>query len=274
MPPWVTSALDVLQLFVNVGALVGGAIIWKLYVDNLKASLTSKDAEISSVEKNRDMWRDQAEALEKRTPEAMERILSERIQTRESEIVRLNEDKERNAEALQLLEREKSNLASDLSRTRGFRLMLALEGEGTDGELEDTTSDVMFMPQPDDIQVVLLGEVGVDSGQLMVTDPCYVDSEWQHESRSDDENEARTVSDGLNSATELTSRAPGSPRLPAYSYEGAMEATASKGYGELAYKLGHAGAGVVFYTAWGDGVYPIYGELHDGRINRAYINVG
>jgi len=276
MPPWATSALDVIQLFVNVGALVGGAIIWKLYVDNLNASLSAKDAEISSVEKNRDLWRDQAEALEKRTPEAMERILSERIQTRESEIGRLNEDKERNAEALRLLQREKANLASDLSRTRGFRLMLALEDGDAEAEAdaEDTTSDVMPTPQPNDIQVVLLGEVGVDSGQLMVTDPSYVDSEWRRKSRSDDENELRTVSDGLTGGDNLALRPPASPRLPAYSYEGAMEATASKGYGELAYRLGHAGAGVVFYTAWGDGVYPIYGELHDGRIIRAYINVG
>lgn len=221
--------------------------------------------------RNRDLWRDQAQAVEKRTPEAMERILSERIQTLESEIGRLNEDKERNAEALRLLQREKANLASDLSCTRGFRLMLALEDGDAEAEVEveDTTSDAMPTPQPDDLQVVLLGEVRVNSGQLMVTDRSYVDSDRRRKSRSDDENELRTVSDGLTGGDKLASRTPASPRLPACLYEGAIKATASKGYGELAYRLGHAGAGVVFYTAWGDGVYPIYGELHDGRIIRA-----
>ncbi|MFD5277537.1 hypothetical protein ACFWIX_08260 [Pseudarthrobacter sp. NPDC058362] len=86
MPSWITPAVDVLQLLVNVGALVGGAIIWKLYVNNFKAALTSKDAAISSVEKNRDMWSDKAQELEKRSPEVMERILSDRIQTREGDL--------------------------------------------------------------------------------------------------------------------------------------------------------------------------------------------
>src|SRR5438093_1073783 len=109
MPSWLMPAVDVLQLLVNVGALVGGAIIWKLYVNNLKAALTAKDAEISSVEKNRDMWRDKAQELEKRSPEFMERMLSERIQTREGEISRLAADKGRHEEALKLLERDKAN---------------------------------------------------------------------------------------------------------------------------------------------------------------------
>jgi hypothetical protein len=66
MPPWVSSTLDVLQLVVNLGALVGGAIVWKLYVGNLKAALTAQEAEISSAEKHRDMWRDRAQELERR----------------------------------------------------------------------------------------------------------------------------------------------------------------------------------------------------------------
>ncbi len=36
------------------------------------------------------------------------------------------------------------------------------------------------------VEVVHLGNVGVDSGQLMITDPCYIDSEWQHEPFQDD----------------------------------------------------------------------------------------
>lgn len=35
------------------------------------------------------------------------------------------------------------------------------------------------LPPVSDIQVVLLGEVEVDSGQLTFTDPCCIDQEWQ-----------------------------------------------------------------------------------------------
>ena len=32
---------------------------------------------------------------------------------------------------------------------------------------------------------VLLGHVAVDSGQLMICDPCYIDSEWKNEDFED-----------------------------------------------------------------------------------------
>jgi len=271
MPPWVTSAVSVLQLVVNVGALVGGAIIWKLYVDNLKAALTSKDAEISSVEKNRDMWRDKALEFEKRSPEAMELLLSERIKIRESEIARLADDKGKHEEALKQLQREKSSLETDLSRTRGFRLMLALDEEGPEGDGKQELVDA-GLPPVSEIQVVLLGEVGVDSGQLMITDPCYIDQEWQRYDPS-----AALPKTAKDQERVLGPGGPASDveeNLAPFSYQGAMKTTLSAGYGELAFTLGHAGAGVVFHTAWGDGTYPVYGELHDGRVVRAYINVG
>lgn len=278
MPSWLTPAVDVLQLLVNVGALIGGAIIWKLYVNNLKAALTSKDAAISSVERNRDMWRDKAQELEKRSPEFMERMLSERIQTRESEISRLAEDKGRHEEALKLLQRNKANLEADLSRSRGFRLMLALEEEedaGDEGNVEEAESIDSLLPEVNEIQVVRLGEVGVDSGQLMITDPCYIDQEWQHDLALDEDTVAEIVGRRQSSQVEAGDDAPGDgQKLPSYSYGGVMEATLSNGYGELAYRLGHPGAGVAFLTAWGDGVYPVYGEMHDGRMIRVYINLG
>lgn len=280
MPQWLTSTIDVFQLVVNVGALVGGAIIWKLYVANLKAARDSKDAEISNVEKNRDMWKDQAQEwkdkvqeLQKRSPEFIERTLSERIQIRESEIFRFAEDKDRNEEDLKVLQREKSDLENDLLRSQGFRLMLALEeGAEETEEGEDAEPTELFQSQPGEIQVVLLGEVGVDSGQLMVTDPLYIDAEWQHDINNDDA--AKTAADDPPSHVESDVAVTGEHPLWPYSYEGVMATTLSAGYGELAYKMGHAGAGVVFSTGWGDGVYPVYGELHEGRILRVFITTG
>lgn len=88
-------------------------------------------------------------------------------------------------------------------------------------------------------RTVLIGHVAVDSGQLMVCDPCYLDSwedqsEWKKE--SDDEN-------GLYS----------------FSYNGACGATLSdKMAGELKFNAGHIGAGVAFASGFGDGMYPVY----------------
>lgn len=51
MPPWVGTAVEVeprvgtavsvAQLFINAGALVAAAAVWRLYVANLKASIAS-----------------------------------------------------------------------------------------------------------------------------------------------------------------------------------------------------------------------------------------
>lgn len=290
MPEWVSPMLNSVQLAVNIAALAGGAVVWKMYVNNLKAALISKNAEISSVEKNRDMWKDKAQELEKRSPEFMEKILTDRINIREDEAKRLTEDKDKNFESLRLLEQEKSVLERDLERTKGFRTMLALEGES-----DETPDDPMY--HYDNLEVVALGMVGVDSGQLMITDPCYVDSEWQFEQFDDIRvyNDSVTgqswqfgkdfqlFSDVIPSLGETVNQLIASGRFVAqanevptnfkYSYNGACQATLSTGHGELAYQKGHNGAAVVFGTAFGDGYYPIYGEKHDGRIMRVYVNV-
>jgi hypothetical protein len=269
---WFTTTVDAVQLAVNVGALAGGAVIWKLYVDKLQATVTSKDAEISSVEKHRDMWKDQAQELEKRSPEAMERILNERIQTRESEIFRLAEDKDKNADALKQLRHEHASLEVDLSRTQGFRMMLAIdEGDLTDdahvGLIDENTQKSAL--ETTKLEIVLLGEVAVDSGQLLITDPCYIDGQWKPGLGQTVRHTDARPRDRFQSELDINQRS-----LYEYSYQGAVEATRSGKHGSLAFPKGHEGAGVAFATAWGDGMYPVYGELHDGRIVRVYITSG
>lgn len=261
MPEWVNEVVPVVQLLLNAGALIGGAIIWKLYVENLKAASAVKDATIQSVEKSRDFWREKAEEFEKRSPEVLEKTLAERIQIRDAEIIRFKADKEFDKTTLRSLEIEKSQLEQDLFRAQGFRAMLALE----DGYDDDDERRVELDPsltreeEPKIIEVEYIGEVGVDSGQLMVTDPCYIDQEWKREpfllTRKLERDDAAAVYN--------------------YSYNGACNATLNGGgHGQLAFAMGHAGAGVAFQTAWGDGGYPVYAEKHDGRIVRVYINVG
>lgn len=258
MDEWVSRWLPVVQLVLNGGALVGGVAIWRLYIKNLRATITSKDASIEAVEKSRDLWKDKAHDLEKRSPEVVERTLSERIAIRDQEIVRLTGDREVDREALRELKIGRAEMEHDLFRARGFRAMLILdEGDTTEGEeTEAGATDVDRLKQSQ-VNVEYIGNVGVDSGQLMVTDPCYIDDEWHHDLR-----------EGIiqSERTEET--------VFPYSYHGASSATLDVGHGELAFKRGHAGAGVVFSTGWGDGIYPVYAEKHNGRIVRIYINVG
>lgn len=95
----------------------------------------------------------------------------------------------------------------------------------------------------------LLGFVGVDSGQLMITDPCYVKDFKSDQFKGD-----------------------GSEKEGEYSYSGVCKTTMNaENGGPLKFAMGHEGAGVAFSTG-GDGTYPVnavYDE--DGRIIKIEI---
>ncbi|MDD4872904.1 MAG: hypothetical protein PHR77_20310 [Kiritimatiellae bacterium] len=88
---------------------------------------------------------------------------------------------------------------------------------------------------------IQVGVVGVDSGQLIICDPCYIDSEWQH-----------------LPATEIAVTHSGE-----FNYQGVCCTTSlsETGCGQLNYKLGHPGVGVACGNFGGDGVFPVYVEL-------------
>lgn len=84
-----------------------------------------------------------------------------------------------------------------------------------------------------------IGFVAVDSGQLMLCDPCYVIdffSDEEYNPQPADEN-----------------------GFYPFSYNGACGATISNEMaGQLHFNRGYAGAGVAFATGYGDGLYPVY----------------
>jgi len=83
----------------------------------------------------------------------------------------------------------------------------------------------------DSDDLVYAGQIGIDSGQAMVGDPCYI-NDWDTNKNDEWNVEGKEGQ---------------------YSYHGASATTIAKEYGEL----GHAKA-VVFSTGYGDGVYPVY----------------
>ena len=133
-----------------------------------------------------------------------------------------------------------------------------------------------------------IGFVAVDSGQLLLCDPGYIDSEWKEEDfedirvyrhkttgdilqyRVDFPHYESVIPDYGKTMNELNEsgeweieekyHAPQSP----FSYNACAKATLSKdGHGQLNFSLGHPGAGVAFRTAFGDGTFPVYAVYSD-----------
>lgn len=86
----------------------------------------------------------------------------------------------------------------------------------------------------------LLGYADVDSGQLCVVDPCYV---------LDDDRYTNLIDQWDSSG--------------AMSKDGKYAVPLRSNYAK----------GVNFSTAWGDGSYPVFGEIEDGRVVRVIIEL-
>lgn len=99
----------------------------------------------------------------------------------------------------------------------------------------------------EELKRVFIGEVGVDSGQLMIVDPCYL-----HNWEPGDFN-------------------PKNPH-PSNSYDEVCRVTAAtkEYYGQT-----FRGLAAAFASGYGDGVYPVYGYLDEnGRVMKVEILMG
>lgn len=80
-----------------------------------------------------------------------------------------------------------------------------------------------------------LGNIGVDSGSVMIGDPCY----------QEDEDSRKLIFD--------TQMAGYEQKPPVYQHA-------------IPYLKGHEGLAVVSNTTYGDGTYPVFGMVQDGQI--------
>jgi hypothetical protein len=95
---------------------------------------------------------------------------------------------------------------------------------------------------------VEIGQVAVDSGQLMICDPCYIDSVWK---------ESPFVDIRPEHAGE-------------FSYNGCCHGTLTGiGHVQMLFQAGHPGAGVAFRSGLGDGIYPAEALIVDYGTKRA-----
>lgn len=89
----------------------------------------------------------------------------------------------------------------------------------------------------------LIGHVGVDSGQMMLCDPCYIESSW----------------DRADTEFDFGASDRDTPTNTNFSYAGACETTLAR---KQAGVLGR-GTGAVCSSGFGDGSYPVYVEFSD-----------
>jgi hypothetical protein len=85
---------------------------------------------------------------------------------------------------------------------------------------------------------IKIGLVGVDSGQLVICDPCYID----HDGGQSELNDYEYMIDKLAKT-------------------GDGDLNKSDDYLQLNYDIGHAGLGVLFRSGLGDGVYEVYATI-------------
>ena len=89
-----------------------------------------------------------------------------------------------------------------------------------------------------------IGSIGVDSGQMMLSDPCYVKD-------FEDSDDVVGLMDAIKNGSD-----------DSYSYTGACsQSNTSQQAGVLVNDIG-AELGVVCSSVFGDGVYPVYVKRH------------
>ena len=93
---------------------------------------------------------------------------------------------------------------------------------------------------------VILGTIGIDSGQVLICDPCYIDGEWKHSKE-------------------------GKGKFGDGHYEQCCEASMSKQGGGEVLISGIAGTGVASETGYGDGSYPVEATIKNGRVKEIKI---
>lgn len=146
----------------------------------------------------------------------------------------------------------------------------------------------------------LIGKCGVDSGQLLIMDPCYMPNQFQDKSYEanhsyQDQETGKTYSAGTHFDNYEDSMEDYSGKTPNVlisekvwvkkkedcpntrkkgekeSYASISQGTIDNNHYQLRYAMGHTGLGVAFQSGYGDGVYPVYAKSKEGRIAEVKI---
>lgn len=276
------------QLGANTVAVAVAGWIYLAYVRNVRSMLEVKDEQLKVLDKTVAFWKDKAADFEKKTPEFIEEVLAKRIRLREEEIQRLSADQETHTKTVSMRTREVERLRAQLEQTAYIGHALTYY---------DTESKAELPIPEEEVTLEDLGELFVDSASVLITDPMYVQSEWDRdEPFVDDRRYIHGPSDrtyvfgedfirfdeplpGLSAtANELLKTGElhkiEVPRQLNFSMPGAFAATSTPaGYGVLKFANGNSGAGICIKTVYGDGTFTVYGERFRGDLVRIFIDL-
>lgn len=282
--------INFIQFIANISALAVIGWIYIAYIKNLRSISNAKDSQISIVESNLKLWRDKANELERKTPEYIEKVLTERIKIREDELKRLHDDTVDHKKQIKARNEDLGRLRSELEKTKDVGRSISIYDIDIDDEVIIPNSE---------LELELLGEVFVDSATLMITDPMYIQSDWHEEEYIPIPRKYRDVITGKTYEFEVDFKhyeeviedlgdTPNNlikegrlcyievedPSKYNMTFTGALYASGSKKrYGALSFSNGEKGAAIAVGTVHGDGVYPVYGEKHNGELLRVYIDL-
>ena len=276
------------QLGANAVALAVAGWIYLAYVQNIRSLLEVKDEQLKVIEKTLSFWKDKAADFEKKTPEFIEETLAKRIRLREEEIKRLSEDRDDHTKTIGMRTREIERLRAQLEQATYLGKALTYY---------DTESQAELPIPEEEVTLEELGEFFVDSASVLITDPMYVQQDWNREEPFIDNRDYMHVPTGKvyvhgDDFVSFDERLPGLDKTPnelvkngelrkveverefTFSMPGAMYATTTPtGYAELKFSNGNTGAGICVRTVHGDGGYTVYGERFRGDLVRIYIDL-
>lgn len=173
----------------NITALAVIGFIYIAYIKNLRSINQIKDAQLRLAEQNLKIWKDRALELERRTPEFIEKQLSERIKIREDEISRLAKDTESHADEIRHKNKEIEALRSAIDKANQYLNSITVwDHESSDFvEVRETDLDQKYV-----------GSIYVDSASLMICDPWYtkIEDEFEQEEFTPQSNMYKVVDTG------------------------------------------------------------------------------
>ncbi|MDH5232664.1 MAG: hypothetical protein OEY38_21610 [Gammaproteobacteria bacterium] len=285
---------EIVATIANMTALAVVGIIYAAYIKNLRSVNQLKDTQLKVAEQNVKLWKDRVLELERRTPEFIEKQLSERIKIREEEISRLAKDSESHTEQISHKNKEIDALKSRIEKATQYRNSITVwDREESDFvEVSDTDLDQKH-----------IGSLCVDTASLMICDPWYtkMTDEVEKDECPSQSSMYRVVNTGeffcvddeednfapelLGYDDELTIKDMVSMgALEKVDYNGnipAIETSYIKGdlrdpeykrIRHLTFSNGRLGAGIVV-SLGADGVYQVYVESYKGDMQRIIINV-
>jgi hypothetical protein len=253
-----------------------------------------KSAQLKVAEQNTKLWKDKALQLERRTPEFVEKQLSERIKIREDEILRLAKDTESHTEQINLKNREIEALKDSIDKASQYRNSITVWDREESDFIEVSDSD---------LDQKYIGSLCVDTASLMICDPWYIKMNEEIErgeflvqsykyrvietgeifcaDNEDDDypsellgyEEAPSIKEMLSIG--LIEKVEYSGELPAIdsSYiKGDMHDPEYKKIRHLTFTNGRVGAGVVV-SLGADGTYQVFVEYYKNEMQRIIINV-